>query len=563
MATHEAPRVEVPKPHTFSGKKDAKELDNFLWHMEHYFEAIALTDEATKHIGSIREYVKEFSTLMLEKPNMSEEELLFNFIDNLKSWVEQELMRCGVQDLATTMAVAESLVEYKKGDSSKPKPQSKGNHAKGGGDKGSRGYPSKEGSSKGPSGKDGKDKDKQKEFTHNTNCFLCDEVLVNGKTIQALVDTSATHNFVSEDEAKRLKLQTSKEGGRKGRFHSGTHGRLQDGTKDGLPTKGQGRATTLSALNGYLRGGEAMHGPYGHRRFVQDPYVIDYAKPTPKEIEGVLNEFKDVMPLELSKRPPRREEDHKIELESGAKPPAMGPYRMAPLELEELRRQLKELLDVGFIQPSKAPYGASVLFQKKHDGSYGCVSTTWHSTRYGSYEFLVMPFGLTNAPTTFCTLMNKIFHPYLDKFVVVYLDDIVIYSNTLKEHVKHLRKVFKILRQNKLYVKKEKCSFAKEEVSFLGHCIKDDKLMMDDGKVKAIQEWDPPTKAVTEEPVLALSDHTKVFEVHTDASDFATGGVHMQDRHLIAFESHKINDMERRYMVQEKEMTTIVHCLCT
>ena len=104
-------------------------------------------------------------------------------------------------------------------------------------------------------------------------------------------------------------------------------------------------------------------------------------EPTPKEIEGVLNEFKDVMPLELSKRPPRREEDHKIELESGAKPPAMGPYRMAPLELEELRRQLKELLDVGFIQPSKAPYGASVLFQKKHDGSYGCVSTTWHSTR--------------------------------------------------------------------------------------------------------------------------------------------------------------------------------------
>ena len=105
-----------------------------------------------------------------------------------------------------------------------------------------------------------------------------------------------------------------------------------------------------------------------------------------------------------------------------------------------------------------------------------------------------MPFGLTNAPTTFCTLMNKIFHPYLDKFVVVYLDDVVIYSNTLKEHVEHSREVFKILRQNELYVKKEKCSFAKEEVSFLGHYIKDSKLMMDGSKVKAIQEWDPPTK---------------------------------------------------------------------
>ena len=263
--------------------------------------------------------------------------------------------------------------------------------------------------------------------------------------------------------------------------------------------------------------------------------------PMPKEIEGLLDEFKDVMPPKLPKKlPPRREEDHKIELEPGAKPPAMGPYRMVPPKLEELRRQLKELLDTGFIQPSKAPYGAPVLFQKKHDGSLRmCINyralnkvtvknkypipliadlfdqlgraryftkldlrsgyyqvriaegdepKTTCVTRYGSYEFLVMPFGLTNAPATFCTLMNKIFHPYLDKFVVVYLDDIVIYSNTLKEHKEHLRKVFKILRQNELYVKKEKCSFAKEEVSFLGHRIRDGKLMMDNSKVKAIQE---------------------------------------------------------------------------
>ena len=328
MATHEVPRVEVPKPHTFSGKRYAKELDNFLWHMERYFEAIALMDEATKvrtvtlyltdnatlwwhqrfadiekrtftldtwdafkreikmqfypedlaylerknmkrlkHTGSIREYVKEFSMLMLEIPNMFEEELLFNFMDNLQSWAEQELRRHGVQDLATTMVVAESLVEYKRRDS-KPKPQSKGNHAKGGGDKGSQGYPSKEGSSKGPSGKDDKGKDKWKEFKPKTNCFLCDgphwahdcpkrkalnamieenekegdahvgslqllnalkvksvpkmpqskgliyiEAFVNGKATKALVDTGATHNFVSEDEAKRLELKASKEGG--------------------------------------------------------------------------------------------------------------------------------------------------------------------------------------------------------------------------------------------------------------------------------------------------------------------------------------------------------------
>ena len=210
-------------------------MDNFLCHMERYFEAIALMDEATKvrtttvylldnatlwwcwrfgdiekrtytidmwdafkreikrqfyledvaylarknmkclkHTGLIREFVKEFFMLMLEIPNMFKEELLLNFLDNLQSWVEQELRRRGVQDLTTAMAVVESLVEYKRGDSSKRKPQSKGNHAKGGGDEGSWGYTPREGSSKGPTGKDSKGKDKRKKFMPRTNCFLCD-----------------------------------------------------------------------------------------------------------------------------------------------------------------------------------------------------------------------------------------------------------------------------------------------------------------------------------------------------------------------------------------------------
>ena len=126
-----------------------------------YPEDVAyLARKSLKHTGSIREYVKEFSTLMLKIPNIAEEELLFNFMDNLQSWAEQELRRRGVQDLATAMAVAESLVDYRRGDSSKPKPPSKGNQAKGGGDKRSQGHTSKEESSKGPSGKDGKGKDK-------------------------------------------------------------------------------------------------------------------------------------------------------------------------------------------------------------------------------------------------------------------------------------------------------------------------------------------------------------------------------------------------------------------
>ena len=114
-------------------------------------------------------------------------------------------------------------------------------------------------------------------------------------------------------------------------------------------------------------------------------------------------------------------------------------------------------------------------------------------TRYGAYEFLVMPFGLTNAPATFCTLMNQVFHDYLDKFIVVYLEDIVIYSHTLEEHKRHMEMVFQRLRENKLFVKKEKCSFAQDHIKFLGHIIEQRRIRMDMEKVKAIQEWKPPT----------------------------------------------------------------------
>jgi hypothetical protein len=259
------------------------------------------------------------------------------------------------------------------------------------------------------------------------------------------------------------------------------------------------------------------------------------SEPTPKSIQKVLKEFKDVMPNELPKHlPPRRGVDHEIELVPGTKPPARAPYRMAIPELQELRKQLTELIDAGFIRPSKAPYGAPVLFQKKHDGSLrlcidyralnkitikkkypipliadsfdqlsgaryfskldlrsgyyqvrikeGDEPKTTCVTRYGSFEFMVMPFGLTNAPATFCTLMNQVFQECLDKFVVVYLDDIVVYSSSLEEHVEHLKLVFQKLRENQLYVKLEKCSFVlvpkrvplpvlrAVEVRLLSHC---------------------------------------------------------------------------------------------
>lgn len=118
-----------------------------------------------------------------------------------------------------------------------------------------------------------------------------------------------------------------------------------------------------------------------------------------------------------------------------------------PPELEELRRQLRELLDAGFIKPSKAPYGVPVLFQKKHDGSLRLSGDA---------------FWLDQCPSNVLHPDKRLFHPYLDRFVVVYLDDIVVYSETLEEHVEHLRAVFQILRDNQLYVKKDKCSFAQQ-----------------------------------------------------------------------------------------------------
>ena len=109
-------------------------------------------------------------------------------------------------------------------------------------------------------------------------------------------------------------------------------------------------------------------------------------------------------------------------------------------------------------------------------------------TRYGAFEFLVMPFGLTNTLATFCTLMNQLFKEYLDKFVVIYLDDIVVYSQTLEEHVNYLQTIFKVLRENTLFVKREKCYFAQTEILFLGHRINDGSIWMDKSKVQAVAE---------------------------------------------------------------------------
>ncbi|GJR80441.1 putative reverse transcriptase domain-containing protein [Tanacetum coccineum] len=236
---------------------------------------------------------------------------------------------------------------------------------------------------------------------------------------------------------------------------------------------------------------------------------------------SVVREFADVFPDELPGLPPAREIEFGIELIPGAEPISKAPYRMAPVELKELKEQLQEMLENGFIRPSVSPWGAPVLFVKKKDGSMRLcidyrelnritirnryplpriddlfdqlqgakyfskidlrsgyhqlrmreqdISKTAFRTRYGHYEFLVMPFGLTNAPAVFMDLMNRIFHEYLDKFVIVFIDDILVYSKSEEEHERHLRIVLEILRQKKLYAKFSKCEFWLQQVAFLGH----------------------------------------------------------------------------------------------
>ena len=132
-------------------------------------------------------------------------------------------------------------------------------------------------------------------------------------------------------------------------------------------------------------------------------------------------------------------------------------------------------------------------------------------TRYGSYEFLVMPFGLTNAPTIFYNLINDVLFEYVEWFVMVYLDDIVIYSESLEDHLEHLRNVLSRLREHQLYIKNEKFEFAQQEIMFLGHKVSKGLVKMDERKVHAILDWPLPSKVTELWSFLGLAIHTYIY----------------------------------------------------
>jgi hypothetical protein len=385
----------------------------------------------------------------------------------------------------------------------------------------------------------------------------------------------------------------------------------------------------------------------------------------------IVSAYRDVFPEELPPGlPPVRDLDHRIELIPGSTPPSRPTIRLSATEMDELKKQLAELVKAGFIQPSKSPFGAPILFVKKKDGTMRMcidyralnnitiknayplprieelfdrlqgakyfskidlrsgyhqiridpqdVPKTAFRTRYGHFEFLVLPFGLTNAPGTFMHLMHQTFREFLDDFVLVFLDDILIFSRTLEEHEQHVAQVLKKLREHKLYAKESKCEFFQTEVEFLGHRVGRDGVRMMEDKVKAILDWPTPRKvvdvraflglagyyrkfirdfsriaiplsqltkdsvkfewgpaqddafralkaAIAKEPVLILPDPKLPFVVHTDASGFATGAVLQQDQgkglQPIAYLSKKMLDAETRYPVHEQELLAIIVAL--
>ncbi|GKD66991.1 putative reverse transcriptase domain-containing protein [Tanacetum coccineum] len=233
----------------------------------------------------------------------------------------------------------------------------------------------------------------------------------------------------------------------------------------------------------------------------------------------IVREFPKEFLEDLPRLPPALQVEFQIELVPGAALVARASYRLAPAEMQELSTQLQELSDRGFIRPSSLRRGAPVLFVKKKDGSFRiCIDyrsrvyskinlrsgyhqlrvreedipKTAFRTHYGQYEFQVMPFGLTNTPAVFMDFMNRVCKPYLDRFVIVFIDDILIYSKRKKEHEGHLKLILKLLKEDELYAKFSKCEFWLSKVQFLGHVIDSDGIHVDPAKIESLKDWASP-----------------------------------------------------------------------
>ncbi|GJR86877.1 putative reverse transcriptase domain-containing protein [Tanacetum coccineum] len=379
-----------------------------------------------------------------------------------------------------------------------------------------------------------------------------------------------------------------------------------------------------------------------------------------------VKNFLEVFPEDLPGLPQTRQVEFHIDLVPGAAPVARAPYRLAPSEMKELADQLQELSDKGFIRPSSSPWGAPVLFVKKKDGSLRmCIDyrelnkltvknryplpriddlfdqlqgssvyskidlrsgyhqlrvreedipKTAFRTRYGHYEFRVMSFGLTNAPAVFMDLVNRVCKPYLDKFVIVFIDDILIYSKNKQEHEEHLKIILELLKKEELYAKFSKCEFWIPKVQFLGHVIDNKGIHVDPAKIESVKDWASPktpteirqflglagyyrrfiegfskiakpmTKLTQKKvkfewgdkqeaafqllkqklcsaPILALPEGSEDFIVYCDASIKGLGAVLMQREKVISYASRQLKIHEKNYTTHDLELGAVVFAL--
>ncbi|MCS5023605.1 hypothetical protein L2V44_13980, partial [Staphylococcus aureus] len=389
----------------------------------------------------------------------------------------------------------------------------------------------------------------------------------------------------------------------------------------------------------------------------------------PSTIISLLQEFDDVFPEEIPHGlPPIRGIEHKIDFIPGASLPNRPAYRSNPEETKELQRQVSELMEKGYVRESMSPCAVPVLLVPKKDGTWrmcidcravnnitikyrhpiprlddmldelhgSCIFSkidlksgyhqirmkegdewkTAFKTKYGLYEWLVMPFGLTNAPSTFMRLMNHVLRTFIGKFVVVYFDDILVYSKSLQEHALHLKSILNVLRQEQLYANLKKCTFCTDKLVFLGFVVSAAGISVDEEKVKAIQEWPSPTNVnqvrsfhglasfyrrfvkdfstlaapitetikknvpfqwgekqekafqllkekLTSAPLLVLPNFNKTFEIECDASGIGIGGVLMQEGRPIAYFSEKLSGAALNYPTYDKELYALVRTLET
>ncbi|CAJ2636548.1 unnamed protein product [Trifolium pratense] len=426
-------------------------------------------------------------------------------------------------------------------------------------------------------------------------CFIYNTPLI------AIIDTGATHSFISVDCMKRLSIPVSEMSGRM-EIETPANGSVTTRLvcRD-CPVTVFGRHFGMDLVCIQLSGIDVIFGmnwlifnrvhincceqtvvfpkPEESLHLMSKKEVVEslkepvevYALFASLKMEGevkveelpVVCEFPDVFPEDVSDVPPKREVEFTIDLVPGTSPISMAPYRMSASELNELKKQLEELLEKKFIRPSVSPWGAPVLLVKKKEGSMrlcidyrqlnkvtiknkyplpriddlmdqlvgACVFSkidlrsgyhrirvktedipkTAFRTRYGHYEYSVMPFGVTNARGVFMEYMNRIFHSFLDKFVVVFIDDILVYSKSEEEHKEHLRIVLQILKEKKLYAKLSKCEFWLKEVSFLGHVISSGGIAVDPAKVDAVLQWGTPESVSEIRSFLGLAGYYRRF----------------------------------------------------